>query len=82
VTDIITSINENGRLVLPASFRKALGIKPGDKVVLRLEDDEVRISSVKRALERARRLVRDHVPVGQSLSEGLIRDRRAASDRE
>jgi AbrB family looped-hinge helix DNA binding protein len=36
-----TRLNENGRLVIPASFRKALGINSGDEVVLRLEDDEV-----------------------------------------
>ena len=34
-------INENGRVVIPASFRKALGINAGDEVVLRIEDDEL-----------------------------------------
>jgi AbrB family looped-hinge helix DNA binding protein len=41
-------INENGRLVIPASFRKALGINVGDEVVLRIEDDELRITTLER----------------------------------
>jgi AbrB family looped-hinge helix DNA binding protein len=30
-----TRVNENGRVVIPASYRKALGIKAGDEVILR-----------------------------------------------
>ena len=47
-------VNENGRVVIPASFRKALGINAGDEVVLRIEDDELRITTLKRRLERSR----------------------------
>ena len=37
-------VNENGRVVIPASFRKALGIHSGDEILLRVEEDELRIS--------------------------------------
>ena len=47
-TEARTRINENGRMVIPASFRKALGINPGDELVLRIEDDELRITTLKR----------------------------------
>ena len=60
-----TRVDENGRVVIPASFRKALGIKTGDEVVLRIEDDELRIITLKRHLERAQRLVRKHVKQGR-----------------
>jgi len=40
-------VNENGRVVIPAPFRKALGINIGDEVVLRIEDDELRITILK-----------------------------------
>ena len=52
-TEARLRINENGRVVIPASFRKALGINPGDEVILRLEDDELRITTMKRRIERA-----------------------------
>lgn len=72
-------VNENGRVVIPASFRKALGIKTGDEVVLRLENDELRITTLRRRLEQARRLVRKHVKPGTSLVDELIAERREAA---
>lgn len=75
-------VNENGRVVIPSSFRKALGIKAGDEVVLRIEDDELRITTLKRRMERAQRLVRKHVKPGRSLADELIAERRQAARNE
>jgi AbrB family looped-hinge helix DNA binding protein len=75
-------VNENGRLVIPASFRKALGINAGDEVVLRLEDDELRITTMKRRIQRAQRRVRKHVKPGTSLVDELIAERREAARNE
>jgi AbrB family looped-hinge helix DNA binding protein len=74
-----TRVNENGRVVIPASFRKALGINAGDELVLRIEDDELRITTLKRRLQRAQRLVRKHVKAGTSLVDELIAERREAA---
>jgi AbrB family looped-hinge helix DNA binding protein len=81
-TEARLRINENGRVVIPASFRKALGINPGDEVILRLEDDELRISTLRSRLERARRQVRKYVKPGVSLVDELIAERREAAKRE
>ena len=75
-------VNENGRVVIPASYRKALGIKAGDEVILRMEDDELRITTMKRRLERARRRIRQYVKPGVSLADELIAERREAARRE
>jgi AbrB family looped-hinge helix DNA binding protein len=75
-------VNENGRVVIPASYRKALGIKPGDEVILRMEDDELRITTMKRRIERAQRRVRKYVEPGVSLADELIAERREAAKRE
>jgi AbrB family looped-hinge helix DNA binding protein len=75
-------MNENGRVVIPASYRKALGIKPGDEVILRMEDDELRITTLKRKLERARSRIRKYVKPGVSLADELIAERREAAKRE
>jgi len=75
-------MNENGRVVIPASFRKALGIKIGDEVVLRIEDDELRITTLRRRVERAQRLVRKHVKPGTSLVDELIAERRETARNE
>jgi len=75
-------VNENGRVVIPASFRKALGIKAGDEVILRIENDELRITTLKRRLERAQRLVRAHVKAGTSLVDELLAERNEAARNE
>ena len=81
-TETRLRVNENGRVVIPASFRKALGINIGDEVVLQIDDDELRITTVKRRVQRAQRLVRKHVKAGTSLVDELIAERREASKRE
>ena len=75
-------VNENGRVVIPAAYRKALGIKAGDEVILRMEDDELRITTMKRRIERAQRRVRQYVKPGVSLADELIAERREAAKRE
>ena len=75
-------VNENGRVVIPAAFRKALGINVGDEIILRVEDDELRITTLKKRLERAQRLVRKYIKPGTSLSDELIAERRREARRE
>jgi len=75
-------VNENGRVVIPASFRERLGIRVGDDLVLRIEGDELRITTLKRNIERAQRLVRKRVKPGTSLVDELIAERREAARNE
>lgn len=75
-------INENGRVVIPASFRRDLGIKAGDTVVLRIENDELRIITLQQRLAKAQRWMRKHVAPGRSLADELIAERREAAKRE
>ena len=75
-------VNENGRVVIPAAIRKQLGIRIGDEVVLRIEDNELRITTLKRNIERAQRLVRKHVKPGTSLVDELIKERHEAARNE
>jgi AbrB family looped-hinge helix DNA binding protein len=63
-------------LVIPAAFRKALGLKTGDEVLLVLEDGELRVVSPRQAVARAQNLVRRYVSRERSLSEELIQERR------
>ena len=51
----------------------------GDEGALRIEDDELLISTLQRRIERAQRLVRRHVKPGTSLVDELIAERRKAA---
>lgn len=80
--DVRLRINENGRVVIPAAFRRELGIKPGDEVILRLDDGELRITTMKRRIERAQRRARKYIKPGVSLVDELIAERREEAKRE
>jgi AbrB family looped-hinge helix DNA binding protein len=75
-------VNENGRIVIPVALREALGIRAGDEVVLRMEDDELRVTTLRHRIERAKQLVRRYVKPGTSLVDDLISERRKAAKRE
>jgi AbrB family looped-hinge helix DNA binding protein len=75
-TEVRLKVNENGRVVIPAEFRRALEINAGDEVILSWKDDELRITTMQRRIERAQRQVRKYVKPGISLVDELIADRR------
>ncbi len=81
-TIVKAKVNQGGRIVIPAEMRKQLGIEIGDDVNLSLEDDSVKISTGKLALQRIRESVRKYVPAGVSLVDELIADRRREAENE
>ncbi len=75
-------MGDNGRVVIPAAYRKALGLSPGDEIILRLGDGEVRLMSRMTAIKRAQELVRRYNPEGRNLVNELVAERRAEAARE
>jgi AbrB family looped-hinge helix DNA binding protein len=71
-----------GKLVIPAAMRRKLGISVGDTVFVDVDDGELRVRSISRAIERARAILRKHVPEGVELADELISDRRREAERE
>src|SRR6266568_7645154 len=59
-----------------------VGARVGDDLVLRMEGDELRITTLKRNIEQAQRLVRKHVKPGTSLVDELIAERRGTARNE
>ena len=82
MNSIKTQIGEGGRVVVPARYRKELGLKPGDDVILVLEDGEVRITTLPMVIQRAQEIVRRYNPEGRSLVDELIRERVDEAARE
>lgn len=68
-------LNANGRIVIPAAVRKALDLRPGDELVMRVEDGQLLLSTRRQALARARRMIREYIPERDDLTQSLIDDR-------
>ncbi len=46
-------VSENGRIIIPIIFRKELGIKPGDELMLSLsENNDIIVHSPRQSLHR------------------------------
>jgi len=77
-------INKDGRIVIPASIRQALDIHPEEELVLRVENHELQVVTLKSCIERAQDRIRQYVNPNRSLADELISERREAarSDRE
>jgi bifunctional DNA-binding transcriptional regulator/antitoxin component of YhaV-PrlF toxin-antitoxin module len=68
---------EGGKLVIPASKRRAMGIARGDTVVVELlSDSELRVRPLASAIREAQEIVRRSVRQGRSLADELMRERR------
>lgn len=78
-----TKIGLNGRVVIPAAFRQAVGLVIGDEVVLRVENGAIILASRSQQIQRAQALIRRHIPTakGVLLSDELIAERRAEAKR-
>jgi AbrB family looped-hinge helix DNA binding protein len=75
-------VSQNGRVVLPAAFRKALGIEAGDEVLLSLHDNELRITTQQARIRRAQERARLYLKPGESLVDEFLAERREAAKRE
>ena len=75
-------LGPDGRVVVPAAIRDALGLKEGDVLFARLEGGEIKLLTPRAAMMRAQAIVRQFVPENVSLVDELIADRRREAARE
>ena len=82
VRNVISRINDNGRILIPASIRKTIGLKPGDVVVMSVEDGALRIESQLARIRRIQEEFKRFAIPGSLASDELIADRREEARRE
>ena len=75
-------LSDNGRILIPLALRRAMGIKPGDELVLEVEDGTLRASTRVARLRRVQALARTFLKGDSSLVDELEAERRAESARE
>jgi AbrB family looped-hinge helix DNA binding protein len=74
-------VGPQGRLVIPAPLRRALGIAVGDMLIASTEDNRLVLERPDAVLERLRGRFQ-HLPPDTSLADELISDRREEARRE
>ena len=79
----VVRISPGGRVVIPAEFRKALGVGIGDDMLIQLKGEELRLRSRQAAIKRVQAMVRKYLPdESRSLADELIAERREEAARE
>ncbi|MEO7195517.1 MAG: AbrB/MazE/SpoVT family DNA-binding domain-containing protein [Pseudonocardiaceae bacterium] len=76
------SVNNQGRVTIPAQVRRAAGIKTGVPLVVYVEDGRVVIETREQLADRIRRDVAATWTGAGSVVDELISDRRADAARE
>ena len=69
-------LDSAGRIVVPAGFRRALGIGTGQELVMSLDDGFVRLQTIDAALERVRAIARRRRRSDASVVDEFIAERR------
>ena len=79
--DATIVLGKQGRLVIPADLRTALGLKAGDHLRVRLDGHHIVLERPEDAARELRALG-DSVPRTRSLVDELLAERRAAAANE
>ena len=80
-TTMDVKVAENGRMILPQSVRKAMGLQGEAKVILTVENDEVRLTPIGHGVARARALYRQHAKAERT-TDDFLADRAAETASE
>lgn len=77
-----TQLSKEGRVLIPAELRKALGLLPDEPLNIYAVDGEIRIVSRVQAIRQMQKRMAKYVKPGKSVVDELIRERREEAARE
>jgi len=75
-------INEGGRILIPVNIRKALNLHVGDELLLRVEEDEIHMMPLSKAVQQAQDLIRQYNKDGLKLTDVLLELRKEDQENE
>jgi AbrB family looped-hinge helix DNA binding protein len=83
MTDAIhTKLTESRRVAIPAEICQALGLRPGDPLVLEVANHAIVLRSLDDVVREVQAYFADAAPPDVIVSEELSRDRRAEAARK
>lgn len=76
-------VRKGGRITIPIHVREHFGLNEGDKLVMHIDDEDIRLQTQQQALDEARALIHQHTN-GKGLGsvEDFLRERREEAKRE
>lgn len=77
--ELTISLGQNGRIVIPASVRKILELKEGQRLRLHLEDQKIVLEKAEDVIQK---LKNRFSIIKESLAQELVQDRRKAAEKE
>lgn len=75
-------LGANGRIVVPAEVREALGLSEGDRLLLRATPEGLELLTPRMALRSVQRRLAKHRKPGRSIVDEFIAEKRAEAERE
>jgi antitoxin PrlF len=79
---VLARVSDSGKLNLPSHLRKMVGLEKGGPVVIRLEDGELRIRTVRSVLEELQREAQALFAGTSESVDQFLADRRAEAAAE
>jgi hypothetical protein len=76
MTQLQMEVAPDGTLAIPADLYVSMGWQVGEKLMVQVENGELKIFSQAQAIDRAQAWVASFVEEGRSLSDELIAERR------
>jgi AbrB family looped-hinge helix DNA binding protein len=78
MTEVVTKVNKQGRIVIPIQLRQQLGLVPGSKLIARIEENRLILEKPEDVFQR----LRSTFNFSESMVEELIAERRAEAANE
>ena len=75
-------LGQNGRVVIPAEMRAALGLNTGDEILMELQAGEIRLVALRDSVRQAKALFRQAIPDSSNVVDDFIADRKLEASRE
>ena len=77
-----SAMNSQGRVVIPAAIRRAMGLTEPSELIFRFDGSRLYIETIESAVDDVQRMASAYRPSGGSAVDELIAERRAEAELE
>jgi bifunctional DNA-binding transcriptional regulator/antitoxin component of YhaV-PrlF toxin-antitoxin module len=71
-----SSFGKDGRILIPIALREAAGVKPGERVSIRIADGAIIIETIATQIRKVQAMVAPYIRPGESIVDEFIAEKR------